>query len=182
VEIGGLTGSEPVRGTVGLQVGRIGAPLREWQWSCRGAEPGGNFRCPWTRNLSDWLHQALSAATFLRITPLSIIDKNNRESSFHGPSRSVLSAIRRHPRRSSFTTKTCIPKKNGFWVPGESTSYMTVAAPSRSRRHAARPQRREADTVTFATPTWGERVALDAGKPREVHVPAPARPNRSSFA
>jgi hypothetical protein len=32
------------------------------------------------------------------------------------------------------------------------------------------------NTVTFATTTWGERVDLLPGTPRDIKVPAPARP------
>jgi hypothetical protein len=109
--------------------------------------------------------------------PLRIIDKNNRESSFGGPSRIVLSAIQTPPAAIFFHDEDVYPEKIGFWVHGESTAYMTVAAhhPDRGvtlRVHSgARP-----NTVTFATPTWGERVALMPGASRDVHVRAPARP------
>ena len=179
VEIGGLKNAEPVRGTVGLQVGRIGAPMREWEIELApGATWRGNFSLPVDAEFVGFVASAaLSSATSLRITPLRIIDKNNRESSLHGPSRIVLAAIEAPAASILFHDEDVYPEKIGFWVHGESTAYMTVAAhhPDRGvtlRVHSgAMP-----NTVTFATPTWGERVALVPGTPRDVHVPAPARP------
>ena len=60
---------------------------------------------------------------------------------------------------------------------GESTTSMTVAPrhPEQGvtlRVHSgAKP-----NTVTFSTTTWGERVKLTPGVPREVHIPPPAKP------
>jgi hypothetical protein len=179
VDIGGVNNSQPVRGTIGLQVGRIGAPLREWEVELApGTTWRGYFSLPVDAEFVGLLaSDALSSATSLRITPLRIVDKNNRESSFHGPSPIVLSAIQTSSASIFFLDEDVYPEKSGFWVHGESTSYMTVAAnlPDRGvtlRVHSgAMP-----NIVTFATPTWGERVALVPGTPRDVHVPAPARP------
>jgi hypothetical protein len=119
----------------------------------------------------------LSPASSLRIVPLRIINRNNRESSSHGPARIVLSAIEAPSAAILFHDEDVYPEKIGFWVHGESTTYMTVATrhPERGvtlRVHSGdRP-----NTVTFATPTWGQRVALAPGTPLEVQVPAPARP------
>jgi hypothetical protein len=32
------------------------------------------------------------------------------------------------------------------------------------------------NVVTFATTTWGERIALVPGVPQEIHIPPPATP------
>ncbi|HTL03235.1 MAG TPA: hypothetical protein VL243_13445 [Vicinamibacterales bacterium] len=179
VEIGGVGNTEAVQGTVGLQVGRIGAPMREWQVELApGAGWRGEFSLPVDAEFVGFVvSDSLASARSLRITPLRIINKNNRESLFHGPSRTVLSAIEAPSAAILFHDEDVYPEKTGFWVHGESTSYMTVAAHHPDlgvtlRVHSGA----RANTVTFATPTWGERVALVPGTPRDVRVPPPARP------
>jgi hypothetical protein len=179
VEIGGIASPEPVHGTVGLQVGRIGAPMHIWQVDLSPAGTWrGEFSLPVDCEFVGFVtSDALSSATMLRITPLRIVDKNNRESSSHGPSRIVLSAIEAPAAAILFHDEDVYPERTGFWVHGESTSYMSVFARHPElgvtlRVHSgAKP-----NTVTFATPTWGERVTLVPGTSRDVRVPAPARP------
>ncbi len=179
VDIGGLKNAETVRGTVGLQVGRIGAPMREWQVDLApGSTWRGEFSLPVDAEFVGMVaSDALSSATSLRIRPLRIIDRNNRESTFHGPSRSVLSALQAPSAGIFFHDEDVYPEKAGFWVHGESTAYMTVAAHHADRGVILRVHSGAVpNTVTFATPTWGERVMLVPGAPRDVHVPPPARP------
>jgi hypothetical protein len=169
----------PVRGTVGLQVGRIGAPMRNWQVELApGATWRGEFSLPVDAEFVGFVvSEGLSPATSLRIVPLRIINRNNRESSFRGPSRIVLSAIQAPSASIFFHDEDVYPEKTGFWVHGESTAYMTVAAHYPERGVILRVHSGAApNAVTFATSTWGERVALVPGIPREVRVPAPARP------
>ena len=179
VEIGGLNTRDPVRGTVGLQVGRIGLPLREWPVEL---PPGGTwnaeFSLPVDAEFVGFVTSAsLSAAMALRITPLRIVDKHNRELSVDRPSRIVLSAVG-FPSASIFLHDEDVDtERAGLWVRGYSTEYMTVSPndPDKGvtlRVHSgAMP-----NIVTFETPTWGERVDLAPGTPRDVHLPAPARP------
>src|SRR5438093_1048439 len=60
--------------------------------------------------------------------PLTFVNKNIRESSFHGASRSVLSAVSFPAASIFFHDEDVYPERNGFWVHGASTAYMTVAA------------------------------------------------------
>jgi hypothetical protein len=179
VQIGGLHNSAAVQGTLGLQVGRIGSPFREWAVNIA---PNGTwdarFSLPVDAEFVGFVaSDSLSAATSLRITPLTIIDKNNRESSFHGPSRIVLSAVGFPSASVFFHDEDVYPERTGFWVHGESTSYMTVASNHPDQDVTLRVHSgAAANTVTFATTTWGERVALTPGSERDVHIPAPARP------
>lgn len=179
VEIGDLRNTEIVRGTVGLQVGRIGGPMREWDVQLApGATWRGEFSLPVDAEFVGLVtSENLAAAESLRITPLRIVDKNNRESTFHGPSRIVLSAVQGRSAAILFHDEDVYPEKTGFWVHGESTALMTVAAQRPEdgvtlRVHSGAVP----NTVTFATSTWGEHVALVPGTPRDIRVPAPARP------
>jgi hypothetical protein len=179
VEIGGVKNTGPARGTVALQVGRIGAPMREWQVELApGATWRGDFSLPMDAEFVGFIvSDALSSATSLRITPLRIVNKNNRESSSHGPPRIVLAAIETPSAAVLFHDEDVYPERIGFWVHGESTAYMTVAAHRPDLGVTLRVNSGAmANTVTFATPTWGERVALMPGISRDVRVPAPARP------
>jgi hypothetical protein len=179
VEIGGVKNTEPVHGTVGLQVGRIGDPMREWQVDLApGATWRGEFSLPVDAEFVGFVTAGgLGPASSLRIIPLRIINKNNRESSSHGPARTVLSAIEGPSAAILFHDEDVYPEKTGFWVHGESTAYMTVAAQHQDRGVTLRVHSGDRpNTVTFATPTWGERLDLVPGKPLDVQVPAPARP------
>jgi hypothetical protein len=179
VEIGSLQNTQTVHGSVGLQVGRIGAPMRQWHIA---VAPGGAWRGDFSLPADSEfvglvVSDELAGAASLRITPVRIVNKNDREAAFHGSTRNILSAIQAPSAEILFHDEDVYPESTGFWVHGESTSYMTVAAnhPDRGvtlRVHSgAMP-----NTVTFATPTWGAQVELRPGTPHDVEVPAPARP------
>ena len=179
VEIGGLKTSEPVRGFVGLQVGRNGSPLQEWPVELA---PGGSWKATFSLPVDAEfvgfvISDSLASASSLRLTPLTIVNKNNRESSFHGASRSVLSAVSFPAASIFFHDEDVYPEQNGFWVRGGSTAYMTVAAnhPDEGVTLRVHSEGRP-NSVIFETTTWGERLQLQAGTPRDVHIPAPARP------
>lgn len=184
VEIGGLKNSERVQGAIGLQVGRIGSPLREWPVELPpGGTWGSTFTLPVDAEFVGFVaSESLSSATSLRITPLKIVDRNNRASSIHWPSRTVLSSVGFPSASIFFHDEDVYQERNGFWVHGESTSYMTIVSDHPDRGVTLRVHSgAKANTVTFATTTWGERVGLTPGTPREVHIPAPARPGPFLF-
>jgi hypothetical protein len=179
VEIGGLTLSEPAHGTVGLQVGRIGPPLREWQVDLApGATWRANFNLPVDAEFVGFLTSgALSSASSLRITPLTIVDRSRRDSIYQGRSFIAFSSVAFPSASVFFHDEAVYPERSGVWVHGASAALMTIASshPDRGvtlRVHSgARP-----NTVTFATTTWGARVDLVPGTPQDVHIPPPASP------
>jgi hypothetical protein len=178
-EIGGFQTSEPIHGSIGLQVGRIGSPFREWQVDLPpGATWHATFTLPVDAEFVGFVVSgSVETAQSLRITPIEIVDLNNRESTFRGPSLTVLSAVEFPTASIFFHDEEVFPEPAGVWVRGESAALMTVAPmhpdqPLTLRVHpGARP-----NVVTFATSTWGQRVALTPGAPTEVHLPPPARP------
>ena len=179
VEIGGIPRNEPASGTVALQIGRIGSPMREWN---ADIPPGGTWRqrftLPVDAEFVGFVASApIDAATTLRIRPVSVVDKSRREANVHGLTFTVLSAVAFPTASVFFHDEDVYAERTGVWVHGESTTTMTVAPqhPEQGvtlRVHSgAKP-----NTVTFSTTTWGERVELTPGTPRDVQIPPPAKP------
>lgn len=179
VEIGGMPGNVPAHGTVALQIGRIGSPMLEWDVDI---PPGGSWRERFTLPVDVEFVGFISpppidSATSLRIRPLSVVDRSLREANVHGLTFTVLSAVAFPSASLFFHDEDVYPERTGVWVHGDSTTSMTVAPqhPEQGvtlRVHSgAKP-----NAVTFSTTTWGERVELTPGNPREVHIPPPAKP------
>jgi hypothetical protein len=179
VEIGGIPGNQPVHGTVALQIGRIGSPMLEWDVDIpRGGSWSERFSLPVDVEFVGFVSPPpIDSATSLRIRPLSIVDTSRRQANVHGLTFTVLSAVAFPDASLFFHDEDVYPERTGVWVHGESTTSMTVAPrhPEQGvtlRVHSgAKP-----NTVTFSTTTWGERVELMPGVPREVHIPPPAKP------
>jgi hypothetical protein len=179
VELSGLESRAPVHGTIGLQVGRTGPPLREWPVDLTaGSSWMTTFSLPVDAEFVGFVpSESLAGASSLRITPLRIVDKNNRDSSFHGPSRPVVAAVAFRNASIFFHDDAVYPERDGFWVKGQSTAFMTVSSEDAEqavvlRAHAgALP-----NTLDFETATWGQRVALTSGQPADVQLPVPPRP------
>ena len=179
VEIGDVPAGMPLQGTIGLQVGRIGLPLREWHVDLpAGSAWRSSFSLPVDAEFVGFVTSgSLDSATSLRITPRAVVDSNNRESSFRGSPRLVLSSVGFPHASIFFHDEDVYPEKSGFWVHGESTAFMTVAPDQPDRSVILRVHSGAApNNVTFATTTWGERVELTPGTPRDVQIPPPARP------
>jgi hypothetical protein len=179
VEIGGIPGGEAARGTVALQVGRMGSPLLEWNVEI---PPGGSwqrrFALPVDAEFVGFVAPPpIASATSLRIRPVSVVDRSRREANVHGLGLNVLSAVAFPTALLFFHDEDVFAERTGVWVHGESTTTMTVALqhPEEGvtlRVHSgARP-----NTATFSTTIWGERITLTPGTPRDVHIPPPATP------
>ena len=158
--------------------------MHEWDVSI---PPGGTWRralrLPVDAEFVGFVTPPASLATSLRITPLWIVDKSNREATSTGSACIVLSAVRLSAASMFFHDEDVYPERTGFWVHGESTASMTVAPQtSRTRRHASRAQRRMPNTVTFATHHMGERVELRRHAARGAHPAARSGLGRSCCA
>jgi hypothetical protein len=180
VEIGDAPTGQPLHGYLGLQVGRMGSPMREWKVTLApGSVWQSRFTLPVDAEFVGFVAAPpLDAARSLRIRPLQIVDKSRRQAIFHGGTLGrVLSALELPAASLFFHDEEVYPEPAGVWIRGESTATMTVAPaqPERGitlRVHSgARP-----NTMTFSTSTWGERVQLAPGTPREVHIPPPPTP------
>jgi hypothetical protein len=76
-----------------------------------------------------------------------------------------------------FHDEDVYPERTGVWVHGESTTTMTVAPQNPDQGVTLRVHSgAKPNTVTFSTTTWGERVELTPGTPRDVQIPPPAKP------
>jgi hypothetical protein len=179
VEIGGVPGNSPVRGSIGLQVGRIGSPLQEWEVEL---EPGGVWRSSFNLPVDAAFvgivtTPPLDTATSLRIRPVRVIDQSRRQANLHGLSFTILSAVAFPSASLFFHDEEVYSEPAGVWIRGESTASMTVAPAHPEKGVTLRVHSGSApNTVTFTTTTWGERVELSPGITREVHVPPPATP------
>jgi hypothetical protein len=179
VEIGGMPGNQPAHGTVALQIGRIGSPMLEWDVDI---PPGGSwherFSLPVDVEFVGFVASPpIDSATSLRIRPLSIVDRSRRQANVHGLTFTILSAVAFPNASLFFHDEDVYPERTGVWVHGDSTASMTVA-PSRAEQGVTLRVHSGAapNIVTFSTTTWGERVDLTPGTPREVHIPPPAKP------
>jgi len=178
VEIGGIPGNQPVHGSVALQIGRIGSPMLEWDVDI---QPGGSWRERFTLPVDVEFvgfvtPPPIDSATSLRLRPLSIVDRSRRQANVHGLTFTVLSAVAFPDASLFFHDEDVYPERTGVWVHGESTASMTVAPKHPEQRVTLRVHSGAApNTVTFSTTTWGERVDLTPGTPREVHIPPPAK-------
>jgi hypothetical protein len=161
-------------GTVGLQVGRIGSPVREWNASIR---PGDTWRATFTLPVDAEFvgfrtSPSLLSATRLWLRPQRIIDATERP---QGPP--VLSAAAYPTASVFFRSDEVWAEPFGFWVRGRSTLIATVvnsdgaAGNVTLKLHSGvRP-----NTVTVEAPFWREQVDLMPNLPREVQVPVRGR-------
>ena len=179
VEIGGAPGNTSIRGTVGLQVGRIGSPFHEWEVDLApGAVWQTTFTLPVDAEFVGFVATPpLDTATSLRLRPLQIVDKSLREANVHGLSFTILSAVAFPSASIFFHDEEVYPEPTGVWIRGASTASMTVAPAQPGKGVTLRVHCGSIpNAVTFETTTWGERVTLIPDQHREVHIPAPARP------
>ena len=161
-------------GSAGLQVGRIGPPLRGWQIAeTPGAPWSAAFTLPVDASFvglrtSRELEAAVAA---LQVQPARVVNDGDR---YDLPA--VLSAATYKDVIVTFHGDQVYAERDGFWVHGRSTLLATFAPPEEPGRQpgvrlslhgGARPTQ-----VRFQTATWGAAVALEPGVPRELHVPA----------
>jgi hypothetical protein len=178
VEIGGIPGGELARGTVALQVGRMGSPMLEWDADIpSGGSWRQRFSLPVDAEFVGFIASpSIASATSLRIRPVSIVDKSRREAIVHGATFNVLSAVAFPTASLFFHDEDVYAERTGVWVHGESTTTMTVAPQRPETGVTLRVHSGAApNTAAFSTSTWGERVALAPGVPVEVHIPPPAK-------
>ena len=181
MQIGGLPADAgTVKGAVGLQVGRIGSPLRIWDVLLSpGAVWQASFTLPVDAEFVGFVAEPpLDAATSLRILPKWLANKSRREAIFHGARPlAVLSALDLPAASVFFHDEEVYPEHAGFWIRGGSTAVMTVAARGSENGVTVRVHGgAQPNTVALVTTTWGDRVSLTPGTTRELHIPPPPQP------
>jgi hypothetical protein len=160
--------------TLGVQIGRVGAPLERWEitgavWEHRLVLPIDaiflGFRA--TPDLARTDGE-------LRITPVRVVDEGKRVG--RPP---VLSATRYGVATAFFHDDLVVGEPGGYWTRGGTTTQITYAADAESPEtinlvvHCGPV----ANRVTLATPGWEETLALEPGASRPVAVPTVVQPD-----
>jgi hypothetical protein len=161
-----------LKGTLSLQLGRIGAPAREWDVDI--AMPGmwgRAFDLPIDVNLVGFhgSPEVEQARPSLRIRPISVVDAHARV-----PVDEVLSARISTHATVFFHDEKAMPDGTGFWTPGRSSLTVTVAAqhekpPRISVRAGPVPT-----SVKLITENWRQDIDLEPGAQRVLDLPIPA--------
>ena len=168
-----------LNGTAGLQVGRIGPPMRQWQIA---AAPGAAWTAGFTLPVDASFVGLRTTPEFestvaaLRVQPARAVNDGDRRGL-----PTVLSAATYKDVMVTFHGDEVYAERDGFWVRGRSTLLATFAPPDTpgrapgvrlSMHGGAAPT-----NVRFETTTWGTTVALLPDVPRELLVPAlPGQP------
>jgi hypothetical protein len=161
-----------LKGSLALQLGRIGAPVRQWDIDI--ALPGiwgRSFDLPIDVNLvgfhgSPEVEQARPA---LRIRPVSIVDAHARL-----PGEEVLATRQMAHATLFFHDDLAAPEGDGFWTPGRARMTMTVAA---SHQRPPRVLLRAGPVATrleLITDAWRQEITLDPLAQRLLDLPMPS--------
>lgn len=158
---------------VGVQIGRLGAPLATWQVQ---SEPGA----PWRRTLAldldanfvGFKAEAAFESALARITvvPVSVVDAHKRV-----VRPMVLGAADFGGQTTYFHDEYSDVEPAGFWVRGQRTAAITLSVPPGPavpagvwlRMHSGQGTTR----VRLASTTWETEVALTPGQIETVMVP-----------
>jgi hypothetical protein len=161
-------------GPIGLQVGVMGGPLRQWTMHAAPGRPWQQeFDLPVDARFVGFrvapdLERHVAAA---RVEPLAIVNVSDR---LDRPP--VLAAARYGETDVLFHGTSVYPETKGFWVRGNSTLDLSIAPPVdrtgepgiRLSMHSGARENR----VELATSTWRTTLALEPGTARQVVVPA----------
>lgn len=171
VEIEGSDVGQDVSGTLGLQVGREGHPLRTWSLQLASGQTWRQqFNLPIDAEFvgfraSPDIERATAA---LRLRPVAIVDGSVRLKTA-----AVISAAPFGSLTVFFHDAGAYSEPDGFWVRGRARLRATIADVDNSAESlavqlhsGARPNH-----VTLSTPHWSERLDLTPGVTREVRMP-----------
>jgi hypothetical protein len=163
-----------LNGSAGLQVGRIGPPMRGWQIA---EAPGARWTTAFTLPVDASFvglrtsRELESAVAAVQVQPARVVNGSDRHNL-----PAVLSSATYKDVIVTFHGDQVYAERVGFWVRGRSTLLATFAPPEAPDRQpgvrlslhgGARPTE-----VRFQTATWRATLALEPGVPRELHVPA----------
>jgi hypothetical protein len=164
-------------GAAGLQVGRVGPPMRTWQIAGAPGEPwSGRFRLPADASFVGLRSapQLETSVQALRIAPAWIVNASDRRvlppvvsSGIYG--RAIV----------TFHTDAVYPERAGFWVRGRSTLVAAFTPRVESREASVRLSLHAGPTPTrvrFQTAGWSTSLVLEPGVSREVSIPSQGEP------
>jgi hypothetical protein len=161
---------EPSRAntTLGVQVGRVGPPLE--QWNAAGGVSEYRLLLPIDAIFVGFRAESdLSRSEGgLRITPVRVVDERKRVG--RPP---VLSATRYGRTTAFFHDDRVVGEPNGYWTRGGTTTRITYAADAASPAtidvglHCGPVTNR----VTLATPGWNTTLVLESGNRATVAIP-----------
>lgn len=160
--------------TLGLQVGRLGGPLEQWQLQPRAGETWrGAFHLPVDANFVGFVGspELEAAITRLVVTATAIVDAGAR------PRVAEVLSARRYPAATLFFhDENLYPERDGMWTRGARVASVTVVpAPGRRSNLLRLNCGSRGNTVTLMAPGWQAKQALVPGQVAEMELPAPTR-------
>ncbi len=164
----------PPSGTVELQIGREGRPLRSWPLAIAPNERVRHrFRIPIEAEFVGFRvpRQLEQAIAELRLIPVSVLERRRRF-----PAPTVLSAAAFEPATLFFHDSHVYPERDGFWIGGRTTTRVTIEKSDVGTESlvlaihsGAKP-----NSVTVSTPRWSQQLELVPGTTQRVTVPTSA--------
>jgi hypothetical protein len=170
----GFAGDAPAS-ALGLQVGRLGGPLDQWEVLPRAGQIWhANFHLPVDANFvgfvgSPELERAIGE---LVITATSLVDASARPATAE-----VLSARKYRDATLFFHDENLYPEREGLWLRGERVATVTVApSPGRATPSGVRINSgSRGNTATLSSGGWEATNSLVPGQVAEVVLPAAQR-------
>ena len=163
-----------LNGSAGLQVGRIGPPMRGWQIAApTGAPWSAAFTLPVDASFVGLRtsREVESVVAAVEVQPARVVNGRDRHDL-----PAVLSSATYKDVIVTFHGDQVYPERDGFWVRGRSTLLATFAPPEALGRQPGVQLSlhggAKSTHVRFETAAWSATVALEPGVPRELHVPA----------
>jgi hypothetical protein len=164
----------PLRGAIGLQVGRTGRPIEQWAIDVApGSQWRGTFELAVDTNFVAVRGSSDVEAAIARISvdPEAIVNRSDR---LAAPP--VLGASRYGNTAVYFHSEGVYPESAGFWVRARSTARASVArTAARNADGGFRLKMHGGDAATrveIASQGWTTSVSLEPGHTEEIQVPA----------
>jgi hypothetical protein len=163
-------------GAAGLQVGRVGPPMRTWHIAGSPGEPWREtFTLPVDASFVGLRSEPLEGSVQrLCIKPVRIVNASDRRDLPPVVSSGVYGGT-----IVTFHTDTVYPESAGFWVRGRSTLVVAFTPPAEKRDAGVRLSMHAGPTPTrvrFETAGWETTLLLEPGVSREISVPSQGEP------
>lgn len=173
IELEATDRASGLHGELGLQVGRLGPPMRRWTVGGSADEPwSATFELPLDANFVGFQASPELAESVgeLRLQPLRVKDAGLRASA-----PPVLAAWRSGPFEVYFHDAGVWPEPAGFWTRGRSTARLSLARDgAEGRASSVTLEIHTGDSpnrVTFETPFWRDALDLPPRVVRNITVP-----------
>ena len=164
---------QSLHGSVGLQVGRVGAPQQTWSVD---APAGASWTQTFSLDLDANFVGLRAAESFVAsvgrvlITPVRIVDVNRR---LHRPP--VLATALFAGLPAYFHDPNADVEASGFWARARVTTAITLVVDPAGQPRGVRLRLHSGEGTTvvrLATPAWSTRVSLTPGHLQPLLVPA----------